>query len=104
MKASFPKGSEDPYLNLKKVDMKVYLLRVIQFKINLSCLEVFHTNIIVIMFFLRVSFWSPMPGYIWPVNWLFVSPFPFPLLAIFSRFPHAKQRACSQDRLHTAKG
>ena len=33
--------------------MKIYLLRVIQSKMNLSRLEVFHTNIIVIMFFMR---------------------------------------------------
>ena len=33
--------------------MKIYLLRVIQFKMNLSRLEVFHTNIIVIMFVMR---------------------------------------------------
>ena len=32
--------------------MKIYFLRVIQFKMNLSRLEVFHTNIIVIMFFM----------------------------------------------------
>ena len=33
--------------------MKIYLLGVIQFKMNLSRLEVFPTNIIVIMFFMR---------------------------------------------------
>ena len=47
MKTSFPKGSEDPYLNHKKVNMnfKVYLLRVIQYKMKLSSLEVYHSNI-----------------------------------------------------------
>ena len=66
--------------------MKIYLLRVIQFKMNLSRLEVFHTNIIVIMFFMRELLVPFMPRYIWPVNRLFVFTFSPSLLAIFSRF------------------
>ena len=66
--------------------MKICLLRVIQFKMNLSCLEVFHTNIIVIMFFMRELLVPFMPRYIWPVNRLFVFTFSPSLLAIFSRF------------------
>ena len=44
--------------------MKIYLLRVIQFKMNLSRLEVFHTNIIVITFFMREFLVPFMPRYI----------------------------------------
>ena len=61
--------------------MKICLLRVIQFKMNLSRLEVFHTNIIVIMFFLRELLVPFMP-----VNRPFVFTFSPSLLAIFSRF------------------
>ena len=44
--------------------MKIYLLRVIQFKMNLSRLEVFHSNVIVIMFFMRELLVPFMPRYI----------------------------------------
>ena len=44
--------------------MKICLLRVIQFKMNLSRLEVFHTNIIVIMFFMRELLVPFMPRYV----------------------------------------
>ena len=80
--------------------MKICLLRVIQFKMNLSRLEVFHTNIIVIIFFMRELLVPYAPLHIACEQALCFHPCPS------SRFFHAlpKQRACSQARLHTAKG
>ena len=65
--------------------MKICLLRVIQFKMNLSRLEVFHTNIIVIIFFMRELLVPYAPLHIACEQALrfHLSP---SLLAIFSRF------------------
>ena len=65
--------------------MKIYLLRVIQFKMNLSRLEVFHTNIIVIMFFMRELLVPYTPLHIACEQALCFNPCPS-LLPIFSRF------------------
>lgn len=82
--------------------MKIYWLHVIQFKMNLSRLEVFHTNIIVIMFFMRELLVPYARLHIIREQALCFHPFP----SLSSLFFHAlpKQRACSQARLHTAKG
>ena len=65
--------------------MKICLLRVIQFKMNLSRLEVFHTNIIVIMFFMRELLVPYAPLHIACEQALCFHLCPS-LLAIFSRF------------------
>ena len=65
--------------------MKICLLRVIQFKMNLSRLEVFHTNIIVIIFFMRELLvpYAPLQIACEQALRFHLSP---SLLAIFSRF------------------